>query len=512
VSLSKTDIEQLKKHGLTPENIQQQLKIFSEGIPFVKIVKAGSIGNGIESITKADQNRLTEYYDLNKQKKEIVKFVPASGAASRMFQFLFMFLNEYSPNKSTLDTFLNDKENILLENFIKSLKDFAFFSSVQKKTKELYPDFEKASEGAGTYLLIKTMLVDKGLNFRNLPKGLIPFHKYETHTTTAFEEHLYESVYYASVNNNVKLHFTIAKKHLSFFEKELDVIKNRVLKKTKTKLHVSYSFQKKETDTIAVSSDNTVFKNAKNECVFRPSGHGALIQNLNEIDADIVFIKNIDNVVAEQYVDEVAYYKKVLGGKLLWLQKKIFSYLVLLDKKNTSTEKLNEMKSFLRDELNNRESILTSVTMKKIFNRPLRVCGVVKNTGAPGGGPFWVQNGNTLPTLQIVEMSQIDSNNQDHQAIVESATHFNPVDLVCGLKNYKGKKFDLLKFVDSKSGIITTKSQDGKSLKAFELPGLWNGAMAYWNSAFVEVPLKTFNPVKTVNDLLNKEHRPLSQN
>lgn len=233
---------------------------------------------------------------------------------------------------------------------------------------------------------------------------------------------------------------------------------------------------------------------------------------MNEIDADIVFIKNIDNVVAEQYVDEVAYYKKVLGGKLLWLQKKIFSYLVLLDKKNTSTEKLNEMKSFLRDELNNRESILTSVTMKKIFNRPLRICGVVKNTGAPGGGPFWVQNGNTLPTLQIVEMSQIDSNNQDHQAIVESATHFNPVDLVCGLKNYKGKKFDLLKFVDPKSGIITTKSQDGKSLKALELPGLWNGAMAYWNSAFVEVPLKTFNPVKTVNDLLNKEHRPLPQN
>ncbi|MCP4482961.1 MAG: DUF4301 family protein, partial [Flavobacteriaceae bacterium] len=266
------------------------------------------------------------------------------------------------------------------------------------------------------------------------------------------------------------------------------------------------------TDTIAVNNDNTLFKNVNNNCVTRPSGHGALIQNLNEIDADIVFIKNIDNVVADQSVDEVAYYKRALGGKVLWLPKKIFSYLVLLDKKNTSAEKLNEMKSFLRDELNNRESILTSVTMKKIFNRPLRVCGLVKNTGAPGGGPFWVQNGNTPPTLQIVEMSQIDSNNQDHQAIVKSATHFNPVDLVCGLKNYKGQKFDLSKFVDPKSGIITTKSQDGKSLKALELPGLWNGAMAYWNSAFVEVPLKTFNPVKTVNDLLHKEHRPHSQN
>ncbi|MDB2494589.1 DUF4301 family protein [Flavobacteriaceae bacterium] len=508
MSLSKADIEQFRKHGLTPENIHQQLKIFSEGIPFVKIVKAGSIGNGIESISEVDQNRLVEFYELNNQKKEIVKFVPASGAATRMFQFLFMFLNEFNPNETSFENYINKKENKLLETFIKSLKDFAFFSSVQKKTKELYPDFEKASEGAGTHLLIKTMLDDKGLNFRNLPKGLIPFHKYETHTTTAFEEHLYESVYYASVNNNVKLHFTIAKKHLPFFEKELDVIKNRVLKKTKTKFHVSYSYQKKETDTIAVNSDNTVFKNAKNECVFRPSGHGALIENLNDLDADIVFIKNIDNVVAANYVNEVAHHKKVLGGKLLWIQKKVFSYLVMLDKKDTSPEKIHEIKTFLRDELNIRESIMTTAAIKNILNRPIRVCGVVKNTGAPGGGPFWVQNNNSLPTLQIVEMSQIDSNNSDHQTFVNSATHFNPVDLVCGLKNYKGQKFDLLKFVDSKSGIITDKSQDGRSLKTLELPGLWNGSMAYWNSAFVEVPLKTFNPVKIVNDLLHEAHRP----
>ncbi len=507
MSLSKTDIEQFKKHGLTPEKIDQQLKIFSEGIPFVKIVNAGSIGNGIVSISEADQNRLVEFYELNNQKKEIVKFVPASGAATRMFQFLFMFLNEFNPNGTSFETYINKKENKLLETFIKSLKDFAFFSSVQKKTKELYPDFEKASEGAGTYLLIKTMLDDKGLNFRNLPKGLIPFHKYETRTRTAFEEHLYESVYYASVNNNVKLHFTIAKKHLPFFEKELDGIKNRVLKKTKTKFQVSYSFQKKETDTIAVNNDNTVFKNAKNECVFRPSGHGALIENLNDLDADIVFIKNIDNVVSAKYVDEVAHHKKVLGGKLLWIQKKVFSYLVMLDKKNASLEKLHEIKTFLRNELNIRESIMTATSIKNILNRPIRVCGVVKNTGALGGGPFWVQNNNTLPTLQIVEMSQIDSNNSDHQTIVNSATHFNPVDLVCGLKNYKGNKFDLLKFVDSKSGIITDKSQDGRSLKALELPGLWNGSMAYWNSVFVEVPLKTFNPVKTVNDLLHEAHR-----
>ena len=203
MSLSKTDIEQFRKHGLTPENIHQQLKIFSEGIPFVKIVKAGSIGNGIESISEVDQNRLVEFYELNSQKKEIIKFVPASGVATRMFQFLFMFLNEFNPNETSFENYINKKENKLLETFIKSLKDFAFFSSVQKKTKELYPDFEKASEGAGTYLLIKTMLDDKGLNFRNLPKGLIPFHKYETHTTTAFEEHLYESSLFPTYANNL---------------------------------------------------------------------------------------------------------------------------------------------------------------------------------------------------------------------------------------------------------------------------------------------------------------------
>ena len=352
------------------------------------------------------------------------------------------------------------------------------------------------------------MLEEKGLNFSNLPKGLIPYHKYNKYITTAFEEHLYETAYYGSVNNNAYLHFTFSKKHVDFFKKEFQAVKNRVSKKTKTEFHISYSFQKQETDTIAVKNDNTFFRNSNGECLLRPSGHGALIENLNEVDADIVFIKNIDNVVVEEYVEEIAHYKKVLAGKLLWIQKKIFTYLRLIDKESISLEMINEIKSFLWNELNIKEAPNDAESIFNILNKPLRVCGVVKNTGAPGGGPFWIKNQDETTSLQIVEIAQINPDDKRQQIIVSEATHFNPVDLVCALRDYKGNKFDLSKYVDPNAGIITQKSQDGKPLKALELPGLWNGAMADWNSAFVEVPLATFNPVKTINDLLHNEHRP----
>ena len=242
--------------------------------------------------------------------------------------------------------------------------------------------------------------------------------------------------------------------------------------------------------------------------MLRPSGHGALIKNLNEVDADIIFIKNIDNVVVEEYVEEIAHYKKVLGGKLLWIQNKVFAYLTVLDKEEVSLEMMNEIKSFLWNELNIKEVPNNAGSIFNILNKPLRVCGVVKNTGAPGGGPFWIKYEDETTSLQIVEMAQINPNNPRQQAIVNEATHFNPVDLVCGVRDYQGNKFDLSKYVDPNAGIITQKSQDGIPLKALELPGLWNGAMADWNTAFVEVPLITFNPVKTINDLLQNEHRP----
>lgn len=508
MSLSKKDIEQLQGHGLTIEKIYDQLKTFSDGIPFVDVLNAASINNGIESISNDDQKKLIEFYDLRKNNLVIIKFVPASGVATRMFQFLFKFLEDYNPKETKLNSYLKKGEYQLLETFINSINDFAFLNAVSKKIRELYPDFKHGTKGTRIHLLVKTLLEEQGLNFSNLPKGLIPFHKYNNYTTTAFEEHLYETAYYASVNNNAYLHFTISKKHVAFFKKEFQAVKNRVSKKTKTKFHISYSFQKQETDTIAVKNDNTFFRNSKGECLLRPSGHGALIENLNEVDADIVFIKNIDNVVVKEYVEEIAHYKKVLAGKLLWIQKKIFTYLRVMDKESISLEMINEIKSFLWNELNIKEAPNDTESIFNILNKPLRVCGVVKNTGAPGGGPFWIKNQDETTSLQIVEIAQINPDDKRQQIIVSEATHFNPVDLVCALRDYKGNKFDLSKYVDSNAGIITQKSQDGKPLKALELPGLWNGAMADWNSAFVEVPLFTFNPVKTVNDLLHNEHRP----
>jgi len=507
LNLTKEDIAFIKNYGLTLEKVYHQLESFSLGIPYIDIVTAASIGNGIEIISTENQRILIDFYETKKDNLEIVKFVPASGAATRMFKFLFEFLDDYNPNEIDLSKYIKEGNLEMLSKFVLAIKEFAFLNTVRKKIRENHPNFKHGTKGERAQIFVKTLLSEKGLNYGNLPKGLILFHKYSKYATTAFEEQLYESAFYASVNNNVYLHFTFSKKHVPFFKEEFEAVKNRVSKKTKTEFHISYSFQKKETDTLAVNKDLSLFRDAKNNPVLRPSGHGALIENLNEVNADVIFIKNIDNVVVEEYVEEIAYYKKLLAGKLLWLQEKVFAYIKEVLTEGISAEKFNEIKSFLWNELNIKNLPNEAKLIIEILNKPLRVCGVVKNTGAPGGGPFWVKNEKEEITLQIVEMSQINPNNESHQLMVKEATHFNPVDIVCGIRDYKGEKFDLTKFIDPKSGIITKKSQDGKPLKALELPGLWNGAMAGWNSVFIEVPLQTFNPVKTVNDLLNKEHR-----
>ncbi|MFK5981722.1 MAG: DUF4301 family protein [Flavobacteriaceae bacterium] len=510
MNLTKEDISYLKEYGLTLEKVYRQLEAFSNGIPFIEIVTAASIGNGIEKISKENQQKLLDFYDSKKNKLDIVKFVPASGAATRMFKFLYEFIENFNPEEITLNKYIKKGNHEMLSTFINSVKDFAFLSLVRNKIRQNHPEFKHGKKGVRAKIFVQTLLEENGLNFGNLPKGLIPFHKYKKYSTTAFEEHLFESAYYASTNNNAYLHFTFSKKHVDAFKEEFKAVKKRVSKKTKTEFHISYSFQKKETDTIAVNNDNSLFRNKKGNPILRPSGHGALIENLNDVDADVVFIKNIDNVVSENYMEEIAYNKKVLAGKLIWIQEKIFSYLKLLLNDEVSIDRITEIKSFLWNELNIKEIPNSLKELAKILNRPVRVCGVVKNTGAPGGGPFWIRDAEGNITLQIVEMSQINPNDPRQQAMVGEATHFNPVDIVCGVRDYKGNKFDLSNYVDTKSGIISEKSQDGKSLKALELPGLWNGAMAGWNSAFVEVPLQTFNPVKTVNDLLKKEHRPLA--
>ena len=391
-----------------------------------------------------------------------------------------------------------------------NLKDFAFVNEVRKKIREMYPDYKTSKKGKRAQYFVKAMLEPEGLNFKNLPKGLVPFHKYKKYYTTAFEEQLYEAAFYATAKDNAYLHFTFSEDHVSKFKEEFEAVKSRLTKLTKVNFHISYSFQKKETDTIAVTEENRPFRDENENVIFRPSGHGALLENLNEVNADIVFIKNIDNVISREFVEDIALNKKVLAGKLVWLQQKVFDYLEKLSNENVSEEDINDIRSFLWNHLNCKDLPENQDGLYSKLNRPIRVCGVVKNTGAPGGGPFWVKSYTGETNLQIVETAQINMEDSHQNSIVNEATHFNPVDLVCGIRNFKGEKFNLKNYSDPNAGFISLKSQNGKPLKALELPGLWNGAMAKWNTVFVEVPLITFNPVKTVNDLLAPEHQPNS--
>ncbi len=506
--LTKKDLQQIENHGLSVDNIVNQLETFSRGIPYVQVVTAASVGNGIEVVPEEIKQRLVSLYEGKKNKLDIVKFVPASGAATRMFQFLHRFLQEYDPEKEKLNKYLKNTGAKDLSTFFGSLKEFAFVNAARKKIRENYTNYKHCTKGMRSYYFVKTMMEEKGLNFGRLPKGLIPFHKYAKYATTAFEEQLFETAFYASVKDDAFIHFTFSNDHVPFFKKEYNNVRKRVSKKTKTNFNLSYSFQKNETDTIAVTEENKPFRDDDGNLIFRPSGHGALLENLNEVDADIIFIKNIDNVAAEEYIEDIAFYKKLLAGKLLWLQQKIFNYLKEMNTENESPESIKEIKSFLWNELSIKDIPESKQEIIYILNRPLRVCGVVKNTGAPGGGPFWVKGETGITSLQIIETAQIDMEDARQSSVVDEATHFNPVDIVCGVRDYKGNKFDLSKYRDPRTGFISEKSQNGKKLKALELPGLWNGAMAKWNTAFIEVPQLTFNPVKTVNDLLKKEHRP----
>ena len=506
--LHEKDIQQINDHGLTLEKVYRQLEKFSLGIPPTKVVTPASEGNGIEVINSDDAQQLADRYESEQRKLDVVKFVPASGAATRMFKFLHEFLEEFDPDAETLNKYLKRKDSDQLNLFFASLKEFPFVREVRKSIRSRFPEYKKSNKGQRAVFYVRAMLEDEGLNFSGLPKGLIPFHRYLKYATTAFEEQLYEAGFYSAARGEAHLHFTFSPQHLDLFRKHFKAVEKRVSNKTKTKYAITYSFQEGETDTLAVTRDNFPLRDEDDKLVFRPSGHGALLKNLDEVDADLVFIKNIDNVCAAEFVENIAWWKKVLAGKLLQVQKKSFQYLELMDQEALTEDKIAEIKSFLWRSLKVKNIPEQPDKIRAILNRPIRVCGVVPNTGAPGGGPFWVQDENENISLQIVETSQIDLTDAHQRAVVQEATHFNPVDLVCGLKDYKGEKFKLMDFVDNNAGFISDKSVGGTEIRALELPGLWNGGMAYWNTLFVEVPIETFNPVKTVNDLLSRMHRP----
>ncbi len=510
IEFSPMDLQQLREKGISKEKVLDQIEIFKEGIPFVRLEKAAIVSDGITKLTKAREKKLVVKFEELKRVLSLLKFVPASGAASRMFKSLFNFLEHYDPGSESVDTYVERLNDADLKTFFKQIKKFPFYEIVQKRIKN------KAGSGNDIkYLFVSEMLREDCLNYGFYPKGLLPFHNYGKYTATPFEEHLKEASAYASVNNKAKLHFTISEQHHAFFNEEFKTAGPRVSKATKTEFEVTYSNQKAYTDTIAVTLENEPFKKDDGSVLFRPGGHGALIENLNEQNADIIFIKNIDNVVVPKHEAELEISKKVLAGLLLEVQQKAFAYADQLDRNDITGEQLHEIKTFLENDLNVR--FLDSFSsfsiseqleiLKDKINRPIRVCGMVKNEGEPGGGPFWIRDAHDHISLQIVESAQIDNSDEGQITILKNSTHFNPVDIVCGVRNFRGEKYNLLNFVDTKQGFITLKTQDGKDLKALELPGLWNGAMAFWNTLFVEVPLLTFNPVKTVNDLLKPAHQ-----
>lgn len=496
----------LEKKGISEAQIAEQLACFEKGFPFLQLDGAASIEKGILVPTETELNEYLNAWDAYKgNEKSIVKFVPASGAASRMFKNMFEFLGaEY-------DLPTTDFEKKFFDNIHK----FAFFADLNAACEKNHGKGIDALLAESNYkAIVSNLLEAAGLNYGALPKGLLKFHSYENGVRTPLEEHLVEGALYAAgKTGQVNVHFTVSTEHRELFKALVEEKVDEYAKKYAIQYNVSFSEQKPSTDTIAADMENKPFRD-NGKLLFRPGGHGALIENLNDLEVDIVFIKNIDNVVPDRLKEETVTYKKLIAGVLVTLQKKAFEYLELLDGGKYTHEQLEEIIRFVQQDLCCRKTDIKEledaelvIYLRKKLNRPMRVCGMVKNVGEPGGGPFLAYNPDGTISLQILESSQIDMNDEEKKAMFEKGTHFNPVDLVCAVRDYKGNKFNLINFVDKATGFISYKSKSGKELKALELPGLWNGAMSDWSTVFVEVPLGTFNPVKTVNDLLREQHQ-----
>ncbi|HHJ09876.1 MAG TPA: DUF4301 family protein [Bacteroidetes bacterium] len=506
------DVQQFKELGIPVEEVERQLECFRKGFPFVDIRKPATPRDGILILSQEEREKLVKLYEEKSREYCVSKFVPASGAASRMFKSLFAFydLCVSAAKQGVLPALSED-----IKVFFDRLDQFAFYGELKHALAEEGKDIRLLREDNSYKDILETLLFSPGLEYGSLPKGLILFHRYPDHNRTAFEEHLAEgAMHVEDKDHNSHAHFTVLPEHMEKFRKKMEEVRAYFERKFGVYFKTSYSVQKPFTDTIAVTPENHPFRLSDGKILFRPGGHGALVENLNDMDADIIFIKNIDNVVPDRLKGESIRYKKMLGGLLISLLEKIYLWLKKMDERTLNDEEMNELISFVTGKLwidipgdfsalNIREK---QNIVYELLHRPFRVCGMVKNEGEPGGGPFWVSGKDGRLSLQIVESSQINMNDREKKEILSQATHFNPVDLVCLVKDHRGSKYDLKAFVDPETYFISSKSFDGKELKALELPGLWNGSMAEWITLFVEVPASSFHPVKTVNDLLRPEH------
>ena len=504
--LTQQDLKQLAQKGISEQQIETQLGQFKTGFPFLKLEAAAAIGRGIVALNSDEGRKYVEAWQQYKAAgRKVVKFVPASGAASRMFKDMFAFVDaDY--DKPTTD---------FEKKYFDNIQNFAFYDELDAACQKNEGKGIKALIAEGNFKAVAAnMLQAKGLNYGQLPKGLLLFHNYPEGPRTPMEEHLVEGALYAATNGEAHVHFTVSHEHMELFKQKVAQKADFYAQKYGIHYDISFSEQKPSTDTVAANPDGTPFRNSDGSLLFRPGGHGALIENLNEIEADVIFVKNIDNVVPDRLKGDTVLWKQIIAGVLVTLQQKAFDYLRLLDTGKYSHDQIEEMIRFVQQDLCCRKADIKEledadlvIYLREKLNRPMRVCGVVKNVGEPGGGPFLTYNQDGTVSLQILESSQIDKSNKEYMDMFTKGTHFNPVDLVCAVKDYKGQAFDLPKYVDPTTGFISQKSKSGKELLALELPGLWNGAMSNWNTIFVEVPLSTFNPVKTVNDLLREQHQ-----
>lgn len=507
--LTKQDLDQIAAKGISEGDISTQIENLKNGFPFVHLASAATVGHGITTLSEEKLQYYVDKYESAMPELSVVKFVPASGAASRMFKDLNVFLKDCKAHKG------NSEPSASVIKTMENLGRFAFHAKLQQSMSKDDKDPDDLVLAKDYKTVADYILGSKGLNYGHLPKAMLLFHLYGDGPRTAFSEHLVEGVNYAkSINNEVSLHFTISPEHRKYFNQKLKTVVPRFEQMFGVKYKISFSEQMSKTDMVAIDMDGNLVRNADGSLLFRPGGHGALIENLNQIDADIVFIKNIDNVTVDKFKPITYTYKKALAGYLLEMQETTFEYMRLLENLSVNEIELAQIEGFAMRVLNisvplgyfsksHRQKV---AYWQKKLNRPIRVCGMVKNEGEPGGGPYWVSGKNNEKSLQIVEASQIDMNDRYQKDEVQKSSHFNPVDLVCGIKNFRGNKFNLKNYVDKNTGFISQKNQNGIDMKIQELPGLWNGAMADWITAFVEVPVSTFTPVKTLNDLLRPEH------
>lgn len=517
MQLHQKDLDQIRLKGIDPEQIDRQLGYFRNGFPYMQLVEPATTPNGIRLIGESELEQLVNEFDQRRHDYDILKLVPASGAASRMFKHLFEFSQSFQGSDDEIKSVKSETDFNSVGFFLNNLTKFAFYDDLKAVIALAGENIDQLIDSGKLGRVVEYLISERGLDYGSLPKALLKFHRYPGASRLALEEHLVEAAVYAEGQDKIaKLHFTISPEHKARFVAVLEELQPHYESLLGVKFSIGLSEQKSSTDTIAVDMNNLPFRNDDGTLLFRPGGHGALIENLNDLSEEIIFIKNIDNIVPDRLRSTTYQYKKAIGALLIRLQEQTFDYLDLLDSGNLDESELNTIANFARKELmiNIPVAFDSYDTMEKVdhlftqLNRPMRICGMVKNEGEPGGGPFWVLSPDDVKSLQIVESSQIDMSNPEQSVIVKSATHFNPVDLVCGVYNFRGEKFDLTEYVDHNTGFISTKFKDGRSLKALELPGLWNGAMSDWITIFVETPLITFNPVKTVNDLLRPQHQP----